>query len=294
MMKRLPALLASVFLISVWTCAFAQSSLSGAVITDDPQGFTVIACFIDVAINDCDGEKSRYINVNADGTYAIDGLDAGQYLVIAWKDSNGSGDLEEGQDEFFYYVDANAEIAAVSPPASNIVLQASASTAPASNPLSDVGATTGASELTGIWQAGLGGNYDPSLEDWGFGDSVATDVGHWYQFNADGSYQSRFGMNVVSFGTCRQKILIAETGTYTLQNDLLTLTATSAQKKSDDNCDDDPSKNYVSNIPSQTIYKLARFVSEGLELTSLTLNAAGSLEVDPEDSTPIVLRKEMP
>jgi uncharacterized protein (DUF2141 family) len=314
MMKRLPALLASVFLISVWTCAFAQSSLSGTVIADNPQGFTVIACFIDVALSDCDGEKSQYINVNADGTYAFDGLDPGQYLVIAWKDSNGSGDLEEGQDELVYYVDANAEIAIVSPPASNILLQAgevnvdevqsnpltqtpSQNTLPASNPLTATNPPTATdSSIVGKWFAGSASSisyYNSVTGEW----AAPSGAGYSYIFGSDGSYTYSLLVQS-SLYNCTTSFFAYQEGTYQVQDSLLTLTPKVRKGKGEDNCT--ASNNYEKDTPLETEYYFFQLGQDGeslgemLELTTLRLGAAGALEVDPEDSTPLVLRRENP
>lgn len=290
-MKRFMGLLGFLFAFG-----FAQGGISGILYANDVQGFMVIGCLLDLTVNDCDYDRSPYVEITQSGQsfpFVLENAPEGNYLVVAWKDTNGNGTLEDdGSDELTYLTDANGDPVVVTPPAADIVLEVSSLSASSDlSPVQNQGVTT---ELVGIWQAGLGGAYDPSSGDWGFGDSAATDVGHWYQLNADGSYQSRFGMNVVSFGTCRQKILIAEVGTYTLQNGVLTLTATSAKKKSDDNCDDDPGKNYLSDAPLLVTYKQVRFLSEGLELTSLKPNAQGELSVDQEDSTPIVLRRENP
>jgi hypothetical protein len=106
--------------------ALAQSTLSGTLYADDVQGFMVIGCLLDFAINDCDYDKSPFVEVNQGGPsypFVLDAPD-GQYLVIAWRDTNSNGTLEDdGSDELVYYTDAAGEATMVTPPASDIILQ---------------------------------------------------------------------------------------------------------------------------------------------------------------------------
>jgi uncharacterized protein (DUF2141 family) len=84
------------FMLSV---AFAQNTITGKVVANNTQGFIIIGCLIDLSTQDCNYDKSHYVEVNQDGTYTLSNLESGQYLVIAWCDTNANGNLEEDQDE---------------------------------------------------------------------------------------------------------------------------------------------------------------------------------------------------
>jgi hypothetical protein len=64
---------------------------------------------------------------------------AGNYLVIAWKDKNDNGNLDENVDEVGYYLDSKSEPALVTSPASNIDIRVGGANPlaaqPSSNPL---------------------------------------------------------------------------------------------------------------------------------------------------------------
>ncbi len=148
------------FLVLVASFALSQNTISGTLSTNNPQGFIIIGCLIDLATSDCNYEKIQYVEANQDGSYTLTNLETGQYLVIAWRDTNGSGNLEEDQDEVAYYTTADGQPGLVSPPATGINMQVGTANPltqiPAQNPVNtptNAGATTGviAPEYVGVW-----------------------------------------------------------------------------------------------------------------------------------------------
>jgi hypothetical protein len=121
--------------------ASAQNTMSGTLYANDVKGFMVIGCLLDLIINDCDYDRSPYLEITQSGQsfpFVLENAPDGQYLVIAWRDTNGNGTLEDdGSDELTYYTDANGDPAMVTPPATDITLQVGGGLAspPASNPL---------------------------------------------------------------------------------------------------------------------------------------------------------------
>jgi hypothetical protein len=296
-MNYVTLLFSVMFILNI---AFAQNTISGQVIAGNPQGFTVIGCLINLATSDCNYEKSQLTEINPDGSYSLTNLEAGQYLVIAWKDTNNSGNLEEDQDEVGYYVTADGQPGLVSPPVTNIniTLPSSASQPTTTNPLTEPAPPTqGGNTLLGTWYKGYASS--TSYQDSVTGISAPPTGGGWnYTFNADGSYIHSF-LYQNTFYSCTTTIFNYEEGTYVAQDSVLMLTPTSSHTKSEDDCVE--SSNYEKDIPLDTEYFFFQFGrdifmdidnGETLELTDLILNSQGILEVDPEDSTPLALRRE--
>ena len=286
--------------------ALAQNTITGQVVANDPQGFLIIGCLIDLATSDCNYEKSQSATVNQDSTYILSNLEPGQYIMIAWRDTNGSGDLEEGQDEIGYYTDANGEVSLITAPASNINITVgnSAATNPlttnppdtANNPLSTTQAPN-SNSIIGTWNKGYASS--SSYQDSITGILAPPSGGGWnYTFNAEGSYVHTF-LFQNTFYSCTTTIFNYEEGTYVAQDGVLMLTQTQNHTKSDDSCS--ASGNYEKDYPLETEYFFFQFTrevldgvdyGERLELTDLILNSQGTLEVDPEDSTPLSLSRE--
>ncbi len=149
------------FLSLVTSLAFSQNTISGTLSATKAQEFMIIGCLIDLSTQDCNYEKSQYAQANQDGSYILSNLEAGQYLIIAWRDTNANGNLEEEQDEVAYYTTADGQPGLVSPPASGIDMQVGAASnpptqTPAQNPVNtpmNTDATTGviAPEYVGVW-----------------------------------------------------------------------------------------------------------------------------------------------
>ena len=71
------------------------------------------------AVGACVGENCIGAVTDASGNYSITGLAAGQYQIIAWKDVNGSGQVDVGDYAGIYTQDGQTA-AFVTPPASGI------------------------------------------------------------------------------------------------------------------------------------------------------------------------------
>ncbi len=212
-------------LIFVLNIALAQNTISGTLSAPNPQGFIVIGCLLDFTTQDCDYEKSQYAEVSANGLYTLTNLEVGQYLVIAWRDTNNSGDIEEGQDELGYYTDASGELAVVAAPATNINI----SMATASNPLTTTPTATHSSNgLVGTWSntntTGVE-FYDSSTGSWADLSGNASE----FTFNADGTCEI-YGLLQSSLYSSSIKIFVVTTGTYAFDGSTLSVTSTTHER----------------------------------------------------------------
>ncbi len=162
-------------LLLLCSSVHAQNRISGTLYANEVRGFMVIGCLIDLATSDCDYDLSPYVTIEHSGSsapFVFENAPEGNYLVIAWFDTNGNGQLEDdGSDELTYYTDANGDPTVVTPPVSDIILQIPVSsnpltTQPGSNPLATHSLTTASapsiffqpstnpnvpSEYVGVW-----------------------------------------------------------------------------------------------------------------------------------------------
>lgn len=183
----------------------AQGSIRGTLYASNVQDFVVIGCLLDLTTQDCDDEQSPYITITHSGTSAPFKLEApaGNYLVIAWKDTNGNGELDDdGSDEIGFYLDASREPALVTPPASNIDIRLAninnplttqaQNTPPAMSPLGD---------LVGIWQMTRASGGDYKNLNTGFTFSMTSGFSTLLKIRANGEYLMQFYSSGVS-STC--------------------------------------------------------------------------------------------
>ena len=132
-------LVASLFVLltPLLATARAQGALSGELRADDVAGYVVIACFADAAAG-CDEARTGVAEIATGGpsaTWAIDGLEAGPFLLLAWRDANGDGEAQEA--ELVVLLDAAGEPTLVYAPASGLVIAtpgAAATPAPSTGP----------------------------------------------------------------------------------------------------------------------------------------------------------------
>jgi hypothetical protein len=311
-------------LLALLQLASAQSTISGTLYANDVKGFMVIGCLLDLTVNDCDYDKSPYVKLEQSGpsaTFTLDNALAGQYLVIAWHDTNGNGQLEDdGSNELTYYTDAKGELALVTPPAAGITLRVGEalpsqpssnplgsnplSEASAQNPLTSVSsvsppATQTENSLLGKWSQ-FGGSstsyYNPDTGEQAPLSGNAID----YTFNPDGSYEYFFFIQQTLYN-CTTTISSFASGTFAVQDNVLSLSPKEHHTTSKDSCY--ASGNYEKDLPLGPDYY--RFVfgrdiydgkdyGETLELTSLKRNVQGEFDVNPEASTPTVLKRATP
>lgn len=194
-----------------WTTLMAglgSTTLTGTLHADDVSGFMVIACAIHPSTQACDPDRVMVHEVEHGGTSAVFRLalpDTSEYLLIAWKDVNGNGELEEeGPDRLAYWRNAAGEIAYLSPPAGDLSLRVETG-APA--------VAAGPDAIVGTWTSFHGSAVDYFSPTTGMlmpasGSSVE------FTFRADGSYE-RYGLISNSFFASNTTILVHEVGSYT-------------------------------------------------------------------------------
>jgi hypothetical protein len=193
----------------------AQARISGTLYAQNVQGLIVVACYTESRdATTCDESRSAYAQITASGTsasYQLANLSAGQYLVFVWRDKNANGSVDEVGDDFFYYADAHGQALLVQPPASGIdvhlTTQNPLAQTPAnslSSPAAPVASSTHLSEhqVIGKWYNSLGN-----------GQYIR------YQFTAIGTYMYSSPLSMTS-------------GTFTVENDQLTLTTSDGTTQS--------------------------------------------------------------
>ena len=228
-MKRLVTLSCCLIALS-----FAQS-ISGILYADNVQGFVVIGCLLDVNTQDCDYDKSPYMTIEQSGssaTFELENAPAGNYLVIAWKDTNGNGNLEE-QDEVGYYVDSRGEPALVTAPASNIDIRLITSnplaSQPATNPLTSAPATQSTQntsplgDLVGIWQMTRASGGDYKNVNTGLPFSMTSGFSVLLKIRPNGDYLMQFYSSGVSSNCAFASNFENSAGTVTYRGNQLIL-----------------------------------------------------------------------
>lgn len=218
-------------LILSWLCglplfALAQGPLSGTLYADEVQGTVIIACLVDAELG-CLLEHSPFTVIERSGTRASYRLDAiaGQYLLVAWQDLNGNGELDEdGSDRLGFYLDAAGELALVSPPAegldiylispSQLPLQPTPSATSPAQPLGD---------LVGIWQMtrASGGDYRNLATGYSF--SMTSGFSTLLKIRSDGSYLMQFYSSGVASNCAMTTYFETSAGTVTYQGNQLIL-----------------------------------------------------------------------
>lgn len=118
-----------VVLLAIGAPALAQGALSGTLYAPDVGGYVVIACLPSL-VDGCDEVGSGFVEVAGTGASApwrIDGLGAGPFLLLAWRDADGDG--EAAETELTVLLDAAGEPALIAAPATGIVLGPTAAAA---------------------------------------------------------------------------------------------------------------------------------------------------------------------
>jgi Lipocalin-like domain len=223
---------ASMTLASV---TLAQGTISGTVYANDVKGVVVLACPLSPTMQDCDFQKSQYTQILQSGTsasYTVANLEPSQYLVLAWRDTNNSGNLEEGQDEIAFYATLDGQASYLTPPMQNIDLRLAVTTVStpatktnplATNPLTSQPPSIGSTSIVGTWE-----NVGSSGVD--FVDASGNYVGDGggdadtFEFRADGSFTRASYTESCLYSSCLTVFQYDE-GTYTLNGSQLTLSA---------------------------------------------------------------------
>lgn len=190
----------------------AQGTISGTLYASEVNGFVVLACLLDAAMQNCD-DQSPLVTITESGPSARFQLNgrAGDYYLYAWKDSNSNGKLEEDQDEVGFFSDSSNQPALVTAPAFNLDIHVASATNPLTaqgdNPLlaqpqnastknTNIENTTetpsSLADVVGIWQMtrDSGGDYQNPVT----GESFSMGIGYnvLLKIRADGSYQMQF------------------------------------------------------------------------------------------------------
>jgi hypothetical protein len=220
---------------------FAQEEVSGTLYTSDVKGFVVIGCLLDLTTQDCDYDKSPYVTITQSGSSAPYQLEApaGNYLIIAWKDTNNNGSLDEDADEVGYYLDSSNEVVLVTSPASNIDIRITAGNPlasqpadnpltiqPASNPLATTTPAAAASplgDLVGIWQMTRASGGDYKNMTTGFSFSMTSGFSTLLKIRPNGDYLMQFYSSGVASNCAFASSLENSVGTVTYQGDQLML-----------------------------------------------------------------------
>jgi hypothetical protein len=232
----------------ICSTGFSQTVITGTLYANDVKDFMVIGCLLDLNTQDCDYDKSPFVTVTGSGSSAPYKLDApvGNYLLIAWKDTNNNGNLDEDADEVGYYVDSSGEVGLVTAPASNIDIRLNGTnplasqpssnpltSQPTNNPLTTQPAPTPVAtnpvavsplgDLVGIWQMTRASGGDYTNLTTGYSFSMTSGFSTLLKIRADGSYLMQFYSSGVASNCSLASNLENSSGTVTYQGDQLIL-----------------------------------------------------------------------
>lgn len=209
------------FLASLCCIAFAQGSISGTFAAPSAADYVLIACFPDED-DGCSSTLSGVTDVRTSGgpsEFSIDGLAAGDYLLLAWLDSNANGEVEERELELLLGADGQPVL--VSPPASGIEFRlAGAPTVdgPAAAPAQPIEGAL--ARLVGIWQEtrASSGDYRNTLTGYEFTATsgfstqlvIGADASYYMAYYSSG-YQTNCSLQVTYFERSRGTAAVSGT-----------------------------------------------------------------------------------
>lgn len=148
----------SVLGVALLATAVAQGSLSGTFVADEVAGAVVIACWPSEQ-DGCDEARSGTADVvgsGRNGTWRIDGLGAGPFLIIAWRDLDGDGEADDAELDVLLEADGSPRLVAA--PAQGLALGTPPVAAPGPTVPGKVAIPGRASvaalpaDLVGVWQ----------------------------------------------------------------------------------------------------------------------------------------------
>jgi hypothetical protein len=180
----------------------------------------VIAC---VVVNDTCSETLSKVGVvqgaGSSGKYQLENLGADSYLLLAWRDLNGTSDLDAGDEVGVY--SQNGKVVLVKAPASSIDMRLKAFTG-------DADALLGSAEVASQPQAAPQAS-GTLLGDWStvdiLPDSNNSDTGRYVgsnnsfttaKFDARGGYELTEYIYITTSTGCSNWIFITTGGTYSL------------------------------------------------------------------------------
>jgi len=207
------------------TQAQTPFSLSGtvqAVAGSSLEGTVVFACFQSQPGAGCDASSSRAVKLEGAGqklAFKLEGLENRSYTVIAWRDLNRNGVVDQEGDQIGVYSLDGQHPTPVQPPQAGLALQMQASSASSGTGSSGIGTPTqpvtapsdAASSLIGTWED-AGRNEAGTLE-----------------LRVDGTYTESFRVSFDFRAGCRTPagfesayVFRYATGRYTVRGETLT------------------------------------------------------------------------
>ncbi|MBB6099357.1 hypothetical protein HNR42_002798 [Deinobacterium chartae] len=224
------------------------------------KGTVVVACAY--GPDGCDEQDTRTVVIGASGnrvTFSIGKLPERAFKLLAWKDVNGNGEMDDG-DYLARLTDAAGNDVSVTAPRQKLVMRAtvlgSAQPQTARAPAS--GEAGGLKALVGRWGsvgASTGGYYHNGKFSAGNGG------GMWYEIRPDGTFQFSSYIET-SLYTCKKSFFKYQTGKVEVRGDQVTLTTRSGRAKYEDSCN--PSSSYEEPlVPDPVTYTWATRKHEG-------------------------------
>jgi uncharacterized protein (DUF2141 family) len=210
----------------------------------DAEKTIVVACHL--TDQGCDEVKSQIIQVTGGGPsvpYELNGLEAGGYVLVGWRDVNQNETIDEG-DLFGAYSSGGGDpYTAVRPPSVGLAIPML--------PLKSQPAAGGTapSEVVGQWSHGSSTGvdyYNPSNGSW----APPSGTGALLSIAADGSFHFST-MVQSSFYSCTIDAVNFHEGKAAFEGDSLTLYPESSRQKYESSCN--PGLNYDHAIPNQPI-----------------------------------------
>jgi hypothetical protein len=249
----------------------------------------VIACVIENG--NCDDKRSKIVEVKSQGSSAnfqLTRLENIEYLLLAWRDTNGSGEID-AEDELGLYL-RNGQPALLKPPASKLELRLKAFDGDLDAFLEQAETTAVAPTNTtpanatpaNISAGGLRGEFTStgvSLTQYynsATGASLPTSGNAWsISFNGNSTFEM-YGLIQSTLYSCTKAFFIARTGVFQVKGNTLAFNFKKGSVKYLDSCSPEKENTSAAKLESQT-YQW-RLVSEAqsplvLELT----DAAGEL-----------------
>ena len=224
-----------------------SGTLRGSVVApagQDAAGTIVVACYLtDLG---CDEVKSQIIQVAGSGPsvpYELNGLEAGGYVLVGWRDVNQNEAIDEGDLFGAYSSGGGAPYTAARPPSVGLAIPML--------PLQSQPAAGGTapSELVGQWSRGASTGvdfYNPSSGSW----APPSGEGSFLSIAPDGSFHYSI-MVQNSIYSCTTNVVCFYEGKGTFEGDSLTLYPEGSQQKYEDTCNS--GSGYEHAIPNQPI-----------------------------------------
>ncbi|MEK6480332.1 hypothetical protein WJR50_22505 [Catalinimonas sp. 4WD22] len=204
-----------------------EGSISGTITAPlqyDVSGAVVIACQWDGEA--CMESTSQVVEVSAQGTYQFSDLAPEQYFIIAWKDENGNGQVDEG--DLYGMHSSNGSTASVLPPSDNI----NVAMAVVGSQNGPVGSVPG--ELSGEWINGSASAvdyYNPSTGGW----APPSGSGMYLKLYEDGSFDLSTMLQVTNYN-CTSQVTTFYKGTAVFDENDVTLEPSYTRQRYNSNC----------------------------------------------------------